>query len=79
MSLRDLPLCDGLRHAKVLQRGFGWQVRSKGNHIILTNPNAAGVTLSIPNHKEVKRPLLHAQLVKARISDEDYRKKFDEI
>lgn len=77
MSLADLPLASGLKHARVFQRCFGWTVRSKGNHITLTHPLIANVTLSIPNHKEVKRPLLHAQIKRAGITDEEYRKQFD--
>ncbi len=79
MALSDLPLASGIDHARVLQKCFGWQVRKKGNHITLTSSEVPSTTLSIPNHKEVKRPLLHAQLMRAGITDEDYREKFDTI
>jgi len=78
MALTDLPLCDGLKHARVFQK-FGWEVRSKGNHIVLTNPSHPNVTLSIPNHKQVKRPLLKAQIAKAGKSDKEYRKVYDSL
>ena len=79
MALKDLPLASGLKHAQVFQRCFGWEVRSKGNHITLTHPSVANVTLSIPNHREVKRPLLHDQIKRAGITDEKYREHFDSL
>jgi len=79
MALSDLPLASGLDHARVLQKCFQWNVRRKGNHITLTHPHYPGITLSIPNHKEVKRPLLHAQIVKAGRTDEEYREAFDSL
>ena len=48
----------------------------KGNHITLTHSSIGGVTLSIPNHKEGKRRLLHDQIKRAGITDEKYREMF---
>ena len=79
MALSDLPLASGLQHAKVFQKCFGWIVRRVGNHITLTHPGFSRVTLSIPNHKEVKRPLLHTQIAKAGRTDEEYRDAFDSL
>ena len=79
MALSDLPLASGLEHARCFQKGFNWTVRRKANHIILTNPQRANVTLSIPNHREVKRALLHTQITKAGLTDEQYRTAFDSI
>jgi hypothetical protein len=79
MALSDLPLASGLDHARVFQKRFKWVVRRKANHIVLTHPNVPGVTLSIPNHKEVKRPLLHSQILKAGQTDEKYRAAFDSL
>ncbi len=48
-------------------------------HIILTNPDFHGITLSIPNHKGVKLPLLHAQIKRAGMTDKEYRSLYDSI
>ena len=51
--------------------------RDASGHIILTNPKFPGVTLSIPNHKEVRLPLLHAQIKRAGMTDKEYRSQYD--
>ncbi len=79
MGLSHLPLASGERHAKVFTKKFGWVVRRKGSHIILTNPNVPNVHLSIPNHDEVKRPLLKRQIEVAGLTDELYRAAFDSV
>jgi hypothetical protein len=53
-------------------------VRRAGNHITLTHPENTNC-LSIPNHKEVKRALLHKQIRLAGKTDEEYRTAFDSI
>src|SRR5436309_8529534 len=53
MALSDLPLASGQTHKKVFQK-LGWSVRREGNHIVMTNPNVPRVTLSIPNHSQVR-------------------------
>lgn len=78
MGLSDLPHAPGSVHVKVFQK-FGWIVRRNGNHVILTNQNIPHVTLSIPNHSEVKLPLLKRQIALAGITDQLYRKVFDDL
>jgi predicted RNA binding protein YcfA (HicA-like mRNA interferase family) len=78
MSLSDLPDASGLEHTKALQK-FGWVTRRNAAHIIMTHANSAGVTLSIPNHKTVKRATLHRILRSAGIADSLYRQVFDTL
>jgi len=77
MAISDLPVASGRKIAQTLVP-FGWTIRSVGNHIVLTK---AGVSLhlSIPNHREVDRALLHSELRKAGISDKIFREAFDEL
>ena len=79
MALSDLPLASGQEHARVFTKKFGWIVRKSGNHIILTNPNVPNVHLSIPNHPEVKKPLLKRQIELAGLTDHLYRAAFDSL
>ena len=52
---------------------LGWTVvRSKKNHFVLTHPDRTNVLLSIPDHREVARGTLAAQLRKAGISHDHY-------
>ncbi len=78
MGLSDLPQASGLQHARVFRK-FGWILRSEGNHIILTHPDHARVTLSIPNHRVVKLPLLKRQIQIAGLTDKLYRSMFDTL
>jgi predicted RNA binding protein YcfA (HicA-like mRNA interferase family) len=78
MALSDLPLARGADHVKVFCNCFGWVVRREGNHITMTHPENTNC-LSIPNHKEVKRALLHKQIKLAGKTDEEYRDAFDSI
>jgi hypothetical protein len=54
---------------------FGWtwdgKRRGRGTHFILTKPGMRP-TLSIPNHHEVKRTLIAAQIALACITEADY-------
>jgi hypothetical protein len=45
----------------------------------LTHPDKARVTLSIPNHPEVKLPLLKRQIQIAGLDDKLYRSVFDSL
>jgi hypothetical protein len=56
---------------------LGWVIRRNAHHIVLAHPNVPGVTLSIPNHKEVRLPLLKRQVQLAGITDKFYRQVFD--
>jgi predicted RNA binding protein YcfA (HicA-like mRNA interferase family) len=76
MALHELPEASGVEIAKTLVKHFGWIIRKSGNHIVLTHTAHRMVTLSIPNHKRVKRPLLHAQLKRFGCSDEAFAEAF---
>jgi len=78
MGISDLPRASGLEHVRVFRK-FGWIVRREGNHIILTHPEKPRVTLSIPNHREVKLPLLKRQIQIAGLDDKLYRAVFDSL
>jgi predicted RNA binding protein YcfA (HicA-like mRNA interferase family) len=55
--MSNLPLISGKKAIKAFNKD-GWIVkRQSGSHIILVKPGSI-VTLSIPNHKEVKRGTL---------------------
>lgn len=78
MSLSDLPLASGGAHQKVFE-ALGWVLRRNGEHIVLTHTNHFGVTLSIPNHKEVRRGTLHSIVRSAGLTDKQYRNLFDNL
>ncbi|MEK7404273.1 MAG: type II toxin-antitoxin system HicA family toxin [Acidobacteriota bacterium] len=79
MGQQDLPLQPGRLHIRVFE-SFGWVVRrSKKNHFVLTHPGKSGVLLSIPDHPEVARGTLRAQLRRAGLTDEEYRARFDAL
>jgi hypothetical protein len=78
MALSDLPLAPGTDHAKVFCECFGWVIRREANHITLTHSENTNC-LSIPNHKEVKRALLHKQIKLAGKTDKEYRTAFDSL
>jgi predicted RNA binding protein YcfA (HicA-like mRNA interferase family) len=72
MSSGDLPLASGRRHVRVFE-SFGWIVRrSKKNHSVPTHPGHSGTVLSIPDHPEVARGTLRAELRRAGLSVEEY-------
>ncbi|MEW6095799.1 MAG: type II toxin-antitoxin system HicA family toxin [bacterium] len=77
MALSELPKCSGLQTANTLVR-FGWVIRKKGTHIVLTKEGSR-IHLSIPNHRQVDRALLHEQLKKAGIKDKDFKEMFDKF
>jgi predicted RNA binding protein YcfA (HicA-like mRNA interferase family) len=78
MGLSELPLDNGRTHVKVLQ-SFGWVVRrSDKGHLVMTK-GGMPVVLSIPDHKEVDRKLLMAELRKAEIDTAEYRKRYDSV
>jgi len=79
MAQWDLPLAPGRLHVRVFE-SFGWAVRrSKKNHFVLTHPAKPGILLSIPDHPEVARGTLRAQIRRAGLADEDYRVRFDAV
>ncbi|HEX9200120.1 MAG TPA: type II toxin-antitoxin system HicA family toxin [Acidobacteriaceae bacterium] len=58
---------------------IGWEVRRESNHIVMTHRSRAGVTISIPNHKEVKRETLKSIVRVAGYTDKQYRLYFDAL
>jgi len=79
MGVKCLPLDSGRRLVRVFE-SFGWTLRrSQRNHLILTNPTVANVVISIPDHREVDRKLLKAEIRKAGLTDEEFRSRYDEL
>ena len=74
MGQSNLPLASGADHVKAFAV-FGWtwdgKRRGRGSHFILTKPGMRP-TLSIPDHREVKRTLIAAQIALACIAEADY-------
>jgi hypothetical protein len=70
MGQKNLPLASGIEHAAAFER-CGWTCRKKGNHLILTKPGFAA-TLSIPNHREVKRTIVQAQMKLGGLTEAQY-------
>jgi predicted RNA binding protein YcfA (HicA-like mRNA interferase family) len=78
MGIKELPLDTGERITRVFERR-GFQRRRTGNHIILTHPNKPSLCISIPNHREIDRRLLHAEIRKTGLTDHQFRKTYDEL
>ncbi len=83
MSLSELPVISGKRAVRIFEQ-FGWQYRGKSKgHFVLTKPGVKYgniyVHLSIPDHKEVDRRLLHKQVKMAGLTDTQFRQKHDEL
>jgi hypothetical protein len=67
---KNLPLASGEEHVRAFER-CGWIRRKTGKHIILTREGNPA-TLSIPNHHQVKRALLQAQIRVAGFTEQEY-------
>jgi len=79
MGLKDLPLDKGRIHVKVFE-SLGWVLRrSEKNHYVLTHQNFPNVYISIPDHDEVDRRLLHDEARKAGLNDKQYRQAYDRL
>ena len=79
MGVKGLPLDSGRVHCKVFE-AFGWILRrSEKNHFILTHPNNPRIFISIPDHDEVDRFLLKAEIRKAGLTDKQYREQYDRL
>lgn len=77
MALSDLPSACGRDHVKVLCDHFGWYERKAKNGHIILKKNGVVALLSIPDHRQVKKGLLMAELRKAGIDDADYCARFN--
>jgi predicted RNA binding protein YcfA (HicA-like mRNA interferase family) len=79
MGLSDLPLASGDKHAACFER-LGWtrdqKRRGRGSHILLTKTGVRA-TLSIPDHREVKRTIIAKLITLAGITQDDYIEHFN--
>lgn len=72
MGIKDLPLDSGKRISKAFA-AFGWVLGYGKNHFTLTHPDKPPtLVISIPDHKQVDRFLLKAELRKAGITEEQF-------
>jgi len=83
MSISELPVISGRRASRVFEH-FDWQYRSKSKgHFVLTKPGVRYgdiyVHLSIPDHREVDRKLLHKLVKMAGLTDKQFRQAHDEL
>ncbi len=78
MGLSNLPLASGAEHVKAFKR-LEWILdtrrRGRGKHFLLTKPGMRP-TLSIPDHHQVKRTIIAAQIKLADITEDQYLKAF---
>jgi hypothetical protein len=86
MSIKDLPLDKGKRIYRVFERlGLLYEGRSPKNHYILKDPNNPYFVLSIPDHNQVDRNTLRAEIRKwaqsrgIRNGDERFCEAYDEL
>lgn len=72
--MTKLPILSGKEVAKRLeQTGFIF-VRQVGSHLILRKQEPPALTVSVPNHKELKRSTLKNILRQADITVEEFKK-----
>ncbi len=70
MGIKSLPLDSGKRIVKVFE-AFGWVCHRGKNHFVLTHPEKPPtLVISIPDHRQVDRALLKAELRKAGITED---------
>jgi hypothetical protein len=80
MGIKDLPLDAGKRIYKVFEKiGFELKGRSEKNHFILRRPNDPYLFISIPDHPEVDRRTLKAEVRKTGLTDKQFRLRYDEM
>lgn len=80
MGLKDLPFDTGKRIYKVFERiGFELKGRSEKNHFILQRPDNPYLFISIPDHPEVDRKTLKAEVRKTGLSDAKFREHYDAL
>jgi|SRR5579863_1987768 len=78
MGLNDLPFDKGKRIYKVFERiGFAYKGRSEKNHFILQRPDDPYLFISIPDHPEVDRKTLKAEVRKTGLTDKQFREHYD--
>lgn len=70
MGVKQLPLDSGKRLTKAFE-SFGWVPHRGKNHFVLVHPEKPPtLIISIPDHRQVSRTLLKAELRKAGIPEE---------
>jgi hypothetical protein len=73
MGIKNLPLDSGKKIKDVFVESFGWICHYGKNHWVMTHPNKPPeLVISIPDHREVDRKLLMAELRKAGIDEKDF-------
>jgi len=66
-----LPVISGIQAVDIFKR-VGWRVaRREGSHIILTK-SGVPVTLSVPDHREVRRGTMRNLIRKAGLTVEEF-------
>jgi hypothetical protein len=61
VGAKDLPLASGAEHVKAFRRIRGCRIERGGTHVIVSR-TGYDAHVSIPQHREVSRPLLLKQL-----------------
>jgi hypothetical protein len=80
VGAKNLPLDTGKQITKVFVEFFGWKATYGKNHFVLSHPDKPPTLLiSIPDHKEVDRRLLNAELRKAEITEEEFNKAYRKL
>ena len=76
MGKKDLPLDSGRSLVKIFE-SFGWVSHQGKNHIVLVHPDKPpNLAISIPDHREVDRALLKAEIRKAGLTDEQFCERY---
>lgn len=69
--MSKLPVISGMKTVKAFQK-VGWIVkRQTGSHIIMERSGSIA-TLSVPNHKEIKRGTLRNLIKDAELTVEEF-------
>ena len=80
MGAKNLPLDTGKQITKVFVEFFDWKAVYGKNHLVLSHPDKPPTLLiSIPDHKEVDRRLLNAELRKAGITEEKFNEAYRKL
>lgn len=71
--MRRLPLLSGKKVVKKLEKAGFIFVRQVGSHLILRRELSPRLTLSVPNHRELKKGTLRNILRQAGITVERFK------
>lgn len=82
MGIKKLPLDSGRQIVKVFEQ-FGWVCHYGKNHFVLSHPNVPpALKISIPDHRQVDRALLKAEIRKAKstgITEENFLEVYERL